>query len=306
MNQQRERVPTITLRNHPPKSPTAAMALIVASTAALSALILVPCCLRRGAPQQLRHFVGRYATSAGSQQQHRMCAAPEPIIGRYVDSIDIAAKKLRAGGLVAFPTETVYGLGAHAMDADALARIFTVKGRPRTDPLIVHVASTEAAEKLVRLDDTGLVVMRKLMKAFWPGPLTLVAPACPELPPIVTAETGFVGVRWPAHARAAELLRAAGIPVAAPSANRFGHVSPTQPEHVMDDLGAHDIYVLRPDPAAAADKQGIVCDVGIESTVLKLDVPARELLLLVTNLLFLILEAASALVEVLAKILARL
>ena len=196
--------------------------------------------------------------------------------GRFIDSIDEAAAALRSGGLVAFPTETVYGLGAHAFDADAVARIFTVKGRPRSDPLIVHVPTPVAAEALVTLDAKGLALMRRLMASFWPGPLTLVAPACPALPPAVTAGSGFVGVRCPAHARAVALLKAAALPVAAPSANRFGHVSPTKAEHVMDDLGAHDILVLRP----SADDLGACCDVGIESTVLKLDAAAKELVLL--------------------------
>ena len=204
-------------------------ALLLSSLpAALSALLLVPC--RRSAVP----MVARAATAAFS------ASAADGRRGRYVDSIDEAAASLRAGGLVAFPTETVYGLGAHAMDADAVARIFTVKGRPRSDPLIVHVSTPEAAEELVRLDPAGLALMRRLMVAFSPGPLTIVAPACPELPSIITAGTGFVGVRIPKHARAMALLRAAAIPVAAPSANRFGHVSPTRPEHVMDDLGAEE------------------------------------------------------------------
>lgn len=218
--------------------------------------------------------------------------------GQYIDSVDVAAAALRDGELVAFPTETVYGLGAHAFDADAVARIFEVKGRPRTDPLIVHVPTAEAAEALVRLDAEALALMRRLAARFWPGPLTLVAPACADLPSAVTANSGFVGVRCPAHSRAMELLRTAAVPVAAPSANRFGHVSPTKAEHVMDDLGAHAIFVLRPQPdattaegASAADAAGggggtatnaavACCDVGIESTVAKIDASARELCIL--------------------------
>ena len=251
------------------------MAAAIALVGTVGALALVPCCLRRGAMPSTRL---RWSAA-------RMLSSSSGRAGEYVDSIDVAAEALRAGRLVAFPTETVYGLGAHAFDADAVASIFTVKGRPRSDPLIVHVASAEAAEALVRLDATALELMRRLMDSFWPGPLTLVAPACPELPPAVTAGTGFVGVRLPAHRRAAALLRAAAVPVAAPSANRFGHVSPTRPEHVMDDLGDHPIYVLRPEPptaaaAAAAAGGARICEVGIESTVLKVDGTRRELLLL--------------------------
>ena len=201
-------------------------------------------------------------------------------LGRHVSSVDEAAAALRAGQLVAFPTETVYGLGAHAMDAAAVASVFTTKGRPRSDPLIVHVACAEDAEALVELDERGMALMRRLAAAFWPGPLTLVAPACAALPSAVTAGSGFVGVRIPAHARALDLLRAAAVPVAAPSANRFGHVSPTRPEHVMDDLGAHPILVLSPDERADNASAPPCCEVGIESTVIKLDTAASQLVLL--------------------------
>ena len=245
------------------------------------AFLLLPCGKRALSP--VVH------TASAAMLSTDGCDAPPQRLGQYIDSIDEAAKSLRAGGLVAFPTETVYGLGAHAMDADAVARIFTVKGRPRSDPLIVHVSTAQAAEKLVVLDPAGRALMRSLMETFWPGPLTLVAPACPELPSIITAETGFVGVRIPDHARAQALLAAADIPVAAPSANRFGHVSPTRPEHVMDDLGAHDILVLNPDSTQQQQQQQrrkrqsaapTTCNVGIESTVVKVDAANKQLLLL--------------------------
>ena len=185
--------------------------------------------------------------------------------GRYAVSVEEAAHALVAGQLVAFPTETVYGLGAHAFDTAAVCRIFEVKGRPRTDPIICHVPTQEAAERLVRLEPRGMALLRRLSERFWPGPLTIVARACPELPDEITAGTGFVGVRCPDHALALELLTAAGVPVAAPSANRFGHVSPTRAKHVMNDLGAHEIYVLR-----GAEGESC-CEVGIESTVVKID-----------------------------------
>ncbi|EOD34681.1 hypothetical protein EMIHUDRAFT_425634 [Emiliania huxleyi CCMP1516] len=197
--------------------------------------------------------------------------APRP--GRLIDSLDEAASALRSGRLVAFPTETVYGLGADAFNEASVASIFTVKGRPRSDPLIVHVASAGAAEALVRLGPGGLELMRRLTASFWPGPLTLVAPAVPELPSAVTSGSGYVGVRVPEHALARELLQRAAVPVAAPSANRFGHVSPTRAQHVMDDLAHHPILVLDAPPADC-------CGVGIESTVVKIDEQAGELVLL--------------------------
>lgn len=177
---------------------------------------------------------------------------------------------LRAGKLVAFPTETVFGLGADARNEEAVLDIFRVKGRPLTDPLIVHVPSPAHAPELFAPDEQTRGVVDALAAAFWPGPLTLVARASPSLPLCVSAGTGFVGVRCPDHAVAVALLAAAGVPVAAPSANRFGHVSPTSAQHVLDDLGAHDIAVL--------DAPG--CSVGIESTVARIDGPGREVLIL--------------------------
>lgn len=192
------------------------------------------------------------------------------VLGADAAGIQTAAELLRGGRLVAFPTETVYGLGANALDESAVRDIFRVKGRPLTDPLIVHVPTAADATKLLLLDDDSAAVVEALGRAFWPGPLTLVAPAGPSLPPVVCAGTGFVGVRCPAHDVARALLTAAAVPVAAPSANRFGHVSPTRAAHVLDDLGAHEIAVL--------DAPG--CAVGIESTVAKVDVAAREVLIL--------------------------
>lgn len=229
---------------------------MIAATAAVTAasLVLIPLCLRRGSGRIRGPF--RAKTTAGNSQG----AAGQR--GQYIDSISEAAAALREGRLVAFPTETVYGLGAHAFDAAACARIFVVKGRPRTDPLIVHISTVAAAESLVQLQPAGLALMRRLAKEFWPGPLTIVAPACGSLPTEVTSGSGFVGVRFPNHDLATKLLEAAAVPVAAPSANRFGHVSPTRPEHVMNDLGSHDIMVLRGEESA-------YCKVGIESTVVK-------------------------------------
>jgi L-threonylcarbamoyladenylate synthase len=171
--------------------------------------------------------------------------------------IDHAARLLRAGRLVAFPTETVYGLGANALDAEAVARIFAVKGRPSTSPVIVHVASIEMAQTLAAAwPETA----ERLAAKFWPGPLTLVLAKRPAIPDIVTAGLPTVGLRMPAHPVALALIRAAGVPLAAPSANRFSQLSPTTAEHVRRSLGDDVDYILDGGP----------CQVGIESTVLSL------------------------------------
>lgn len=168
-----------------------------------------------------------------------------------------AAEVLRAGGLVAFPTETVYGLGANALDARAVRRVFEAKGRPPEDPLIVHLARAEDLDRVVRQVPA---LARRLAEAFWPGPLTLVLPKRPSVPPEVTAGLPTVAVRVPAHPVALALIRAADVPVAAPSANRFGRASPTSAEHVLDDLEGRVDLVLDAGPTT----------VGVESTVLDL------------------------------------
>jgi L-threonylcarbamoyladenylate synthase len=183
--------------------------------------------------------------------------------------IDRAARLLRAGRLVAFPTETVYGLGANALDAEAVARIYAVKRRPATSPLIVHVASIEMAQSLVA---DWPEIANRLARRFWPGPLTLVLEKKlekklekqldkqPVIPAIVTANLPTVGLRMPAHPIALALIRAAGVPLAAPSANRFTELSPTTADHVRRSLGSDIDYILDGGP----------CTVGIESTVLSL------------------------------------
>jgi L-threonylcarbamoyladenylate synthase len=183
--------------------------------------------------------------------------------------IERAAQFLRAGGLVAFPTETVYGLGANALDAKAVARIYAVKGRPGTSPLIVHVASIDMAQSLVAHWPENA---NRLARRFWPGPLTLVLEKLvlekqlekqPAIPAIVTAGLPTVGLRMPAHPIALALIRAAGVPLAAPSANRFGELSPTTADHVRRSLGSDVDFILDGGP----------CQVGIESTVLSLTEP---------------------------------
>jgi len=169
-------------------------------------------------------------------------------------SVEHAAALIRAGRLVAFPTETVYGLGANALDADAVARIFDAKGRPRTSPLIVHVDSIDMARRFAAAWPASA---EALARHFWPGPLTLVLPKQPVIPDIVTAGLPTVGLRMPAHPLALALIRASATPIAAPSANRFTELSPTAAAHVPDSLAD---YILDGGPAL----------VGIESTVLSL------------------------------------
>lgn len=172
-------------------------------------------------------------------------------------SIERAVALLQNGDVVAFPTETVYGLGAIAFNADAVARIFECKGRPRFDPLIVHAATVHDAFLLCEQIPEKA---RMLAERFWPGPLTLVLPKISSIPDLVTSGLPSVGVRVPAHPVARSLLTALGAPLAAPSANRFGKVSPTTAEHVLQDLGSRIPMVL----------DGGECERGIESTIVSL------------------------------------
>lgn len=168
-------------------------------------------------------------------------------------SIKDAAEKIRAGELVAFPTETVYGLGANALDAAAVEKIYSLKQRPAASPLIVHVASIAMARDLVA---EWPPLAEELARRWWPGPLTLVLPKKAVIPDIVTAGLPTVGLRMPDHPIALELIREAGVPIAAPSANRFTSISPTTAAHVREAFG-DAIGILDGGP----------CRVGIESTV---------------------------------------
>jgi L-threonylcarbamoyladenylate synthase len=183
----------------------------------------------------------------------------------YAAAIAEAARLLRAGRLVAFPTETVYGLGADALDAAAVAAIFAAKERPSFNPLIVHLADASWLPRVVR-DVPPLAV--RAAAVFWPGPLTLVLPRGPAVPDAVTAGLDTVGVRVPAHPVARALLQAADLPIAAPSANRYTRVSPTTAAHVLDQLAGRVDLVL----------DGGTAEVGIESTVLDLSGPHPVLL----------------------------
>lgn len=182
------------------------------------------------------------------------------------ESIAAAAEALGAGRLVAFPTETVYGLGADATNGRAVAAIYEAKGRPAFNPLIVHVVDTTAAARLGVLGEMA----RKLAAVFWPGPLTMVVPRSPGCPvsELVTAGLETVALRVPGHPVALALLGASGLPIAAPSANRSGHVSPTTAAHVEADLAGRVALIL----------DGGACPVGIESTVVDMTGEAPVLL----------------------------
>ncbi|MDK2798812.1 MAG: L-threonylcarbamoyladenylate synthase [Clostridiales bacterium] len=179
------------------------------------------------------------------------------------DKIEYAAKALKEGGTVAFPTETVYGLGADALNTEAVKKIFEAKGRPADNPLIVHISKIEEVDKLVESVSNDA---KKLMSAFWPGPLTIIMKKSNIIPQIITAGLDTVAIRLPSHPIARELIKTAGIPIAAPSANISGKPSPTIAQHVVDDLfGKVDVII---DGGTAA--------VGLESTVIDMssEVPA--------------------------------
>jgi L-threonylcarbamoyladenylate synthase len=170
-------------------------------------------------------------------------------------SLAHAAQLLCEGHIVAIPTETVYGLAANAFDEAAVLRIFAAKDRPSFDPLIVHIGRPEDIHRVAHELPPHA---EALMAAFWPGPLTLLLPKCAEVPDLVTSGLDTVGVRMPAHPMTLELLRTLSFPLAAPSANPFGYVSPTTAQHVADQLGARVPYILDGGP----------CAVGVESTII--------------------------------------
>lgn len=170
-------------------------------------------------------------------------------------NVEIAAQKLAQGEVVGMPTETVYGLAARIDIPEAIEKIFKTKERPFFDPLIVHVHSTEQAQTLTTMWGD---VTKALAKKFWPGPLTMVLAKSDKVSDVITSGLASVGVRMPAHPVALELLRTVNIPLAAPSANKFGKTSPTSAKHVQTEFQKEDIYIL----------EGADCEIGIESTVL--------------------------------------
>ncbi len=195
--------------------------------------------------------------------------APQAII-LDSDHLNPAVDALTSGQVVGMPTETVYGLAGNAFDAAAVTKIFATKERPSFDPLIVHVASDlKSVEELSRAKVIDLnacslgmkTITQKLMDAFWPGPLTMVLPKSSQIPDLVTSGLDRVGVRMPAHPVAQKLLHQVRLPLAAPSANRFGRISPTTATHVMEELGDRIPYII----------DGGACDIGVESTVVAID-----------------------------------
>lgn len=199
--------------------------------------------------------MGIPATGAGnlfhSPGEADICA----MSARIGTDLGHAAVLLRAGETVAVPTETVYGLAANAFDPEAVLRIFTTKQRPSFDPLIVHIGRRTDVARIAKELPPGAGL---LMEAFWPGPLTLVLPKRAEVPDVVTSGLDTVGVRMPAHPLTLDLLHRLDFPLAAPSANPFGYVSPTTAQHVADQLGERIPYIL----------DGGACEVGVESTII--------------------------------------
>jgi L-threonylcarbamoyladenylate synthase len=185
-------------------------------------------------------------------------------------AIETAASILRGGALVAFPTETVYGLGANALNAEAVEKIFEAKQRPAWDPLIVHVSDYAMLSRVAAASSPGAPLTRAataLMSAFWPGPLTLLLPRADTIPLIVTADRPLVGVRMPSHPVAKALIAEAGVPIAAPSANRFGRTSPTRADHVLEDLDGRIDAVLDAGETAHGLESSVV-DASVEPVVL--------------------------------------
>ena len=177
------------------------------------------------------------------------------------ESLVQCAKLITQGKLVSFPTETVYGLGADATNPEAVKAIYTAKGRPLTDPVIVHICGVEMVEEIADREEADLELLGFLGGKLWPGPVTFIVKANLEyIPGIVTAGTGYVGIRWPRNEVAQTLIRLSGVPICAPSANRFAHISPTSSVHVFNDLFDKEIAIL----------DGGSSEHGLESTVVKL------------------------------------
>jgi L-threonylcarbamoyladenylate synthase len=233
----------------------------------------------------LIHYTTMHAMSTVTSKEHSENEVKNSPSAKFIaitpslEGYRLASEMLHAGDCVAFPTETVYGLGANAFNVEAVKKVFQFKGRPFTDPLIVHVPSIEYAEREIidpSVSPEVLSMFRFLGSTFWPGPLTLIMKSNKKkVPNLITANTGFVGIRIPKSTIAMQLLETCQLPVAAPSANRFGHVSPTRAVHVMDDLGMHPIGIILGETSSyassAPSSSSSSCNIGIESTVVKIE-----------------------------------
>ena len=188
------------------------------------------------------------------------------------DNLDLCAQAIRDGKNVAFPTETVFGLGGNIYNEESIKNIFKVKERPYNDPLIVHVDSKEKVLELINLNKVDINLFNKMAEMLWPGPLTIILPKSDLVPDIVTSGLDKVGIRIPDNEQALEFLKRADVPIAAPSANKFCHVSPTHEEHVYDDLSESDILILK------NSKEGEM--IGIESTIIQPDFDEKKIYIL--------------------------
>ncbi|KAG7341188.1 Sua5/YciO/YrdC/YwlC family protein [Nitzschia inconspicua] len=243
----------------------------------------------------------QYPPLNGNHHHHHTTNQPTNARIVYPSMVSECGERLRNGDLVAFPTETVYGLGCNALNEQAVLKVFHAKERPLTDPLISHVADPQTAYQLWHATATATATsnsqttksssssssssslearaIHALTQRFWPGPLTLVAKAVDHVPSIVMAGTGFCACRSPSHPLAIRLIRAAQVPIAAPSANKFGHVSPTTAQHVWDDLLYENVWILKDNedpeesgPTIATTKTAeISCEIGVESSVAKIE-----------------------------------
>ena len=192
------------------------------------------------------------------------------------ESLARAGELIRAGGLVGFPTETVYGLGANALDETAVRRIFEAKGRPGDNPLIVHISAPEQLRPLIAVEPGETA--RKLMAAYWPGPMTLIFPKSDAVPMAVTAGLDTVAVRFPSHPAARALIDAAQRPIAAPSANRSGRPSPTTAAHVLEDMNGRIPLILDGGPCAVGVESTVIDMTGAEPRILRPGGVTREML----------------------------
>ena len=236
----------------------------------------------RGNAQERRSLAGIPALADCGRDAFKPRLSSMPIKSMTPETVAEAGRLLATGHLVAFPTETVYGLGADATDPQAVARIFEAKGRPRFNPLIAHVADLDAARKLAVFTPMA----ERLAEAFWPGPLTLVlekAPGCP-VADLVTAGLDTIAVRVPDHTIARAIFAAAGVPIAAPSANRSGRISPTRAEHVLEELGDACALIIDGGPTAVGLESTVVDATGEQPVLLRYGAITRDDIERVTKL----------------------